>query len=190
MAAFVFTCQGTSPTTIGGTDKLQFAGSGGFDTRITVGSYNATSHVKSSGGTNLSSANTPKNNKFISQTGGTAGKSQVSVSGGATVDLDTVTTANCVLKINFSDASSVVTTAASIYAWDGTTQANPPSGVTVKIAAQGSANFSTPAGSGSALALADQTAATSHDFFLVYSASPSSVGLKTAFATSIVLTYY
>lgn len=75
MATFTWYLQGTSPTTIDATDKFQFAG-GTFDSAITVGAYNASSHVKSSGNADDSSGNGPKNSKFISQTGGTAGKSQ------------------------------------------------------------------------------------------------------------------
>jgi len=188
MATFTFTLQGTTPTTIGATDIVQFAGAGGFNTNVTVGQYNDTTHVKSSGGSDLSSGNSPKNNKFISQSGGTAGKSQVDV-GAGTVDLDTVATTDAALKINFSDAASVATSSAIFYAYDGTTTTAVPTGVTFVAAEQGDTNFTGAEGSGAALALTDQAAATSHDFYIIPSVSPDSVGLKNAFTLRIELTY-
>lgn len=188
MATFTWTLQGTSPTTIDATDIIQFAGAGGFGTNVTVGQYNGSTHVESSVGANDSSGNSPKNNKFISQTGGTGGDSQVDV-GSGTVDLDTVSQADSALKVNFSDAASVATTGAIAYAYDGSTPANPPTGVTFVMAERLDANFTAAEGSGAALGLNDQTAATSHDFYLIPSVSPDSVGLKTAFAIRVELTY-
>jgi hypothetical protein len=76
MATFTWALQGGTPTTVGATDIVQLAGSAGFDSKITVGEYNDTTHVKSNVGANDSSGNTPNNVKFISQTGGTASDSQ------------------------------------------------------------------------------------------------------------------
>ena len=188
MATFTWELQGASPTTIGATDIVQFAGVGGFDSKITVGAYNDTTHVKSNVGANDSSANTPNNVKFISQTGGTAGDSQADW-GDGTEDIDAITDAECTLKINFSDASSVVTESAIFYAYDGTTPATAPTGVTFVAFEQSDIIFTAAEGSGSAVTLSDQTTATSHDFFIGCSASPDSVGLKDAFALRIELTY-
>lgn len=187
MATFVWTLQGTSPTTIDATDKVQFAGAS-FDSAITVGQYNATTHVKSSGGANDSNGNSPKNSKFISQTGGTGGDSQVDI-GGGTVDLDSVSTANCPLKINFSHGSSVVTTGCIFYAYDGTTTTAAPTGVTFVAAEQGDANWTAAEGSASGVTITDDTTATSHDYYILVSASPDSVGLKSAFKLRMELTY-
>lgn len=167
---------------------MQFAGAGGFDSKITVGAYNDTTHVSSSGGANDSSGNSPKNSKFISQTGGTGGDSQVDV-GSGTVDLDSVSTANCPLKINFADASSVITESAIFYAYDGSTTTAAPTGVTFVAAEQGDANWTAAEGSAAGVTLADNTASTSHDFYILMSASPDSVGLKNAFSLRIELTY-
>lgn len=188
MATFTWYLQGTSDTEIEATDIVQFAGAGGFDTNITVGEYNDTTHVESSVGANDSSGNTPNNVKFISQAGGTGGDSQADW-GDGTEDLDQITDAECTLLINFSDASSVVTESAIFYAYDGTTPATAPTGVTFVAAESGDANWTAAEGSGSALALDDQTAATSHDFFIACSVSPDSVGLKDAFSLRIELTY-
>lgn len=188
MATFTWTLQGTSPTTIDASDIVQFAGSGGFDDPITVNAYNDSTHVESSVGANDSSGNTPKNSKFISQTGGTGGDSQVDI-GGGTVDLDTISTANSPLKINFADASSVATTGAIFYAYNGSSQATGPTGVDFRAAEQGDANWTEAEGSGAPVTITDDSAATSHDYFLLISASPTSVGEKTAFTLRIELTY-
>jgi hypothetical protein len=188
MATFIWQLQGTSPTTIDATDILQFAGPSGFDDPITVGAYNDTTHVESSVGANDSSGNTPRNNKFVSQAGGTGGDSQADW-GGGTEDLDQITTAEAALKINFSDASSVATTGAIFYAYDGSTTTAVPTGVDFRAAEVGDANFTEAEGSAAAVTITDDTAATSHDYYLVVSASPTSVGEKTAFALRIELTY-
>lgn len=187
MATFTFTLQGASPTTIDATDIIQFAG-GTFDSPIAVNSYNDSTHVESSVGADDSNGNTPHNNKFISQTGGTGGDSQADW-GDGTEDLDQITTAECALKINFSHGSAVACSAIKFYAYDGTTPATAPSNIDVRVAEQGDANFTEAEGSAAALTLADSGSATSHDFFIVLSASPLTVGEKTAFAFAIELTY-
>jgi len=187
MATFTWYLQGTSPTTIEATDLIQFAGAS-FGSAITVNEYNDTTHVESSVGADDSNGNTPNNNKFISAAGGTGGDSQADW-GDGTEDLDAITEAECALKINFSDASSVATTNAVFYADDGTTSTAVPTGVDVQAAEQGDTNFTEIEGSAAALTLTDQAAGTSHDFFIVLSASPTSVGEKTAFRFTIELTY-
>jgi len=187
MATYTWYLQGTSPTTIEATDIFQFAG-GTFDSAVEVGQYNGSSHVESSVGADDSSGNTPKNSKFISQSGGTGGDSQVDV-GSGTVDLDSVTTGNCPLKINFAHGSSVAITGHIFYAYDGTTPATAPTGVTFVAAEQADANWTAAEGSASGVTIADKTAATSHDFYILLSASPDSVGEKTAFKLRDELTY-
>lgn len=187
MATYTWYLQGASPTTIEATDIIQFAGAT-FGSAITVGAFNASTHVESSVGADDSSANTPKNSKFISQTGGTGGDSQVDI-GAGTVDLDAVTTANCPLKINFSDAASVTTTGHIFYAYDGTTTTAVPTGVTFYAAEQADANWTNAEGSAAALTITDDAAGTSHDYYILVSASPESVGAKTAFKLRDELTY-
>lgn len=179
-ATFTFTLQGTSPTVIANTDSLQFAGAG-FDTPVAVGEYNSSMHVKTSGGTNKSASNTPRNNKFISAT-------QVDWGTGVQ-NLSAISTANSALKINFTEDIAVATSGAKFYAFDGTTIANGPTGVTFKAAQRGNSSWVDAEGSGSPLSLADQTSATSHDYFIPVSASPDSVGLKSNFALRFELTY-
>lgn len=188
MATFVFTLQGSTPTTIDATDLIQFAGAGGFDTAITVNSYNDTTHVESSVGVNDSNGNTPNNNKFISQAGGTGGDSQADW-GDGTEDIDQITNAEAVLKINFSDASSVAITNAKLYGYDGATDTTAPVGIDLRLAEVGDTNFVEAEGSAAALTLTDQGAATSHDYYVLASVSPTSVGDKTGNMLKMTLTY-
>lgn len=181
MATFTWTLQGTTPTTIDATDKVQLAGSGGFDSKITVGQYNQSTHVKTAANANKSSGNSPRNNRFTSST-------QVSIDGAAAVNLNTASNANCALRINFSDAASVAITGAVFYAYDGTTPATAPVGITFKAAEQGDASWTDAEGSGSPVTLNDKTANTSHDFYVLLSGSPDSVGLK-SYGLRCELTY-
>lgn len=182
MATFTWYLQGTSPTTIDATDYVQFA-SGTFNAPITVGSFNDSTHVETSVGGDKSSGNTPKNSKYLTST-------TVSISGGGSQNLNTVTTANSPLKINFSHGTSVQTTSAVFYAYDGTTTTAVPTDVTFYAAEQGNSTWVAAAGSAAAVALNAQSAATSHDFFIILSSSPTSVGLKTAFRLRCELTYF
>lgn len=180
MATYTWYLQGTSPTTIDATDIIQFAGAT-FDSAITVGSYNDSTHVESSVGANDSSGNGPKNSKYLTS-------STVDIGGGSTA-LSGVSTANCPLKINFAHGTAVAVTNHKIYAYDGTTTTAVPTGVTFQIAEQGDTNWTNAEGSAAALAVGDSAAATSHDFFFLISASPESVGAKTAFKIRDELTY-
>lgn len=181
MATFTWSLQGTTDTVVDATDVVQFAGSGGFDSKITVGEYNDTTHVASSGGAEDSSGNTPNNVKYISSTEGDWGN--------GTELITAILDSECTLKVNFSDASSVSTSAAVFYAYDGTTTTAVPTGVTFQAFESGDSTWTNAEGSAAALALTDQAAATSHDFFIATSASPESVGLKDSFSLRIELTY-
>lgn len=180
MATYIWYLQGTTPTTIEATDIIQFAG-GTFGSSIVVSSFNDSTHVESSVGADDSSANTPKNSKYISS-------GNVDIGGGSTA-LSGITTANCPLKINFSDAASVAVSGHIFYAYDGSTTTAVPTGVTFYAAEQGDAAWTNAEGSAAALGITDQVAGTSHDFFILISASPESVGLKTAFKLRDELTY-
>lgn len=190
MATFTWQLQGTSPTTIDSQDILQFAGGDGFDSPIPVTEYNDTTHVKDGDdNSDKSSGNTPNNVKFISQSGGTGGDSQADW-GDGTEDLDQITNGEATLKINFSDAASVETTDAVIYAYDGTTPATAPVNVDVRMAEVGDTNFTQAEGSGSPVTINDDgTPATSHDYYIAVSMSPATAGLKEG-AIRIELTYF
>ncbi len=172
MATFTHYLQGSTDTTITSTDRLQFAG-GTFDSAITVGEYNDSTHVKDDTDSDKSSGNSPNNNKY------------------GTISSWPISTGDCALKINFSHSSSVETQNAIFYAYDGSDTTAGPSNVTFYAAEGGvSSSWTNAEGSGSALALADNTsAATSHDFYLAVSASPDTVGTKTGNMYRIELEY-
>lgn len=182
MATFAWTLQGVSPTTIviADADVLRFAGAT-FADPISVGSYNDSTHVKDGNdSTDKSSGNTPNNVKFISQTGGTGGDSQADW-GGGTEDLDQITTAEATLKIAITEAFNITVSDAVFYCYNGVTPATAPVGMDVRAAEVGNANFTEAEGSGSALAIADSlTPATTHNFYIALSKSPTAVGLKTS----------
>lgn len=179
MADFTWELQGSDPTTIGETDKVQFAG-GTFDSPITVDEYNSSTHVEDTGGDDESAGNSPYNSRYLTA-------STVDMGSGS-VALSSVSTANVPLKINFSDDVSVVTSDTIFYAYDGTTPANGPDGVSFFAAEQGDSTWTDAEGSGDAVEIEDQSTALSHDYFLLVSASPESVGEKN-FALRIELTY-
>lgn len=187
MAEFIWTLQGTTPTEIGETDIIQFAAAT-FGSKIGVGEYNDSTHVEDEEGGDVSEENGPFNSKFISEAGGTGGVSQVDI-GEGTVDLDSVLDEECPLLINFSHDTSVITEDAIFYAYDGETTTEAPVGVICYIAEVGNTAWTDTAGSGSALSLSDQETDTSHDFFILVSASPDSVGEKTDFVLRIELSY-
>jgi len=169
---------GVSPTTIAATDILQFAGLT-FNSPVFVDAYQDSTHVKTSVGVDKSSGNTPNNVKFISQAGGTGGDSQADW-GDGTEDLDQITEAEATVKITVANASNITTEDAVFFSYDpAATIADPLAGIDVRAAEVGDANFVECEGSAAALALADQsTPATSHDFYIVISKSPTSNGLK------------
>jgi hypothetical protein len=181
MATYVWTLQGTAPTVIDATDIIQFAGAV-FGAALFLNNYQDSMHVKSNAGANDSLANAPHNTKFIA-----AGT--VQIDGGATVALNTVTTAECPLKINFSHGIAVIVEDHFIYAYNGTDTAVAPTEVDFKIAEQGNAAWTSAGGSAAALAVADQGSATSHDFFFAISAAGTAVGLKQDFVIRDELIY-
>ena len=181
MATYTWYLQGTTPTTIAATDVLQFAGAV-FNSNIFINNFQDSMHVRSSGGSNLSSGNSPHNNKFIDAT-------HVSVDGAASSLLSGISTGNCALKLNFSHGVAVATTNHIIYAYDAAVTTNAPTDVVFKIAEQGDASWTEAGGSASALGVTDDTAATSHDYYFPVSASPTSVGHKTAFKIRDELIY-
>lgn len=180
MADYTWYLQGVSPTTIGA-DILQFAGAT-FNSAITVGAYNDSTHVEDeSTGADNSSGNTPNNVKYVAS--GTADW------GDGTESLADITDAECTLKVNFAHASAVAVTNHIFYAYDGTTTTAVPTGVTFQCAEQGDASWTNAEGSASALTVTDSASATSHDFYIACSASPESVGEKTAFVLRSECTY-
>lgn len=173
--------QGATATTIGATDSIAFS-DGTFGNPITVGSYNDGTHVRSSGGTDVSSGNTPNNVKYVAS--GTADW------GDGTESLANILDSECTLKLTISETSNITVTDISMYAYDGTTTTTAPVGMDVYLAESGDAAWTNADGSASALSISDSsTPATSHDFYIAVSASPSSVGVKSANKLRVQFTY-
>lgn len=180
--------QGGTPTEIEDTDFIAFA-DGTFGNPITVDAYNDSTHVRGSGGADDSTGNTPNNVKFISDAGGGGGDSQADW-GDGTEDIDAILQAECTLNIDVTFDTNITVTDISLYAYDGTTPANAPTGMNVKMAELGDTNFTDAHGSGSALSITDSTTpATSHDFYILLSASPTTVGVKSANKARLEFTY-
>ena len=179
-ATFTWTLQGASPTTIGAvaTDELEFAGGGGFGTKVVVGAWQDTIHVRTLPSTDKSTGNTPENNKFISQAGGGGGDSQADW-GDGTEDIDQITTAECSLLVNFSHGSAVITENNIFFGYQqGAAVTVVPLDVDVKAAEATDTHFTDAEGQAAGLAIADDGSSTSHDYFIIISCSPSAVGLK------------
>lgn len=182
MATWALTAQLTTGTlSVGATDRLWFNGST-FGTNVTVSSYQDSTHISNSSDAHQCTTNHVNNVKYLSST-------TMSLNGAGSANLSTLTTGNSPFKFNFSDAASVATSAATFYFYDGTTDATAMAGVTVQAAEGGTTSTWVAAnGSGAALSLANQSAATSHDFFIAASLSPTSTGAKTG-KCKITLTY-
>lgn len=181
MAVWATTAQLTTGTlSVGATDRVWWNGTL-FGDNVVVGSYQDSTHITNSSDVHQCTTNHVNNTKYIDAT-------HVSINGAASSALP-IATASCGVKFNFSDASSVATSGAKFYFYDGTTDATAMSGITAQAAEGGqSTSWVAANGSGSALTLANQAAATSHDFFIATSVSPSSTGAKTG-AIKITLTY-
>lgn len=174
MATWTFTAQLTTGTlTIGATDRIWGTADTGMSTPVTTSSYQDYTHVSNSSDVHQCTTNHVHNTKYLTST-------TMSLDGAGSANLSTLTTGNAPIKINFSDASSVTTTGAVFYAYDGTTDSTAMVGTTFQAGEAGvTSTWVAANGSGSALSIADDTASTSHDYYIALSMSPSSVGAKT-----------
>lgn len=177
------------------TNTIIFSGSGGLATPITVGNYQSETHLGSGDpGTDQCGSSHVPNTKYISSTQFDGG------SGTETLNDTNLAQTECTLRIKFTDASSVATSSARFYAFDGTTETNEAVGVEAYAFERGvSATTWTQINDDSAnvggdntserLSLSDQGAGTEHYFYIAISARPESVGAKTQFDFGIALTY-
>lgn len=183
MATWTLNSKLTDSTTltVNSTDHLWLAGTD-FSTYIVVGQFNDSTHVSDANDVERCTSVHPHNLKYLSST-------TASLDGGASTTVSGIANTNAPFIFNFSDASSVATSSASFYAYDGTTDANPMSGIEFYAAEVGtSTSWVAANGSANALSLANQAAATSHDFYIGFSASPTATGAKTG-SVKCVLTY-
>lgn len=185
MATWTLTAQLTTGTlAVGSTDRIWWNGTN-FGDNVVVGSYQDSTHISNSSDVHQCTTNHVNNTKWLAD----SGASSVSLNGAAASDVTALTTANAGLRFNFSDAASVATSNGKFYAYDGTTDATAMVGVTFKALEAGvSSAWVTANGSGAALTLADDAAATSHDYYIATSISPTSTGAKTG-KVKISLTY-
>ena len=102
----------------------------------------------------------------------------VQIAGGSTVDLDTVTTAQCLDLLVSCDPNAELT-AASMFVY-GATEADAPAGLVAKGFKQGDAAWAAVGGSGAALALGTDASGATHHKYFGLSFAPSSNGAKTA----------
>jgi hypothetical protein len=176
-----FVLQGTSPTTIEATDFLAFS-DGTFGNPVAVSSYNGGTHVRSSAGADDSDGNTPNNVKYVASGTGDWGDGTEALSG--------MLDGEATLKITIAYDTNITVTDITMYAYDGSTTTNAPTDMAVQMAEQGDSAWTQAHGSGSALSITDSsTPATSHDFYVAVSASPSTVGVKSANKARIEFTY-
>jgi len=190
MATWVFTGQrtdGSSTINVGATDRIWFTAGVNLTDNVVVSSYQDGTHVSDNADAHQATCGGAgghlNNLKYIDGT-------HVSINGAGSAALSgTVpTNAQMPFKFNFSDPSSVATSSAKFYFYDGTTDSNAMAGVTVQAIEKTNTTWVAANGSGSALALANQAAATSHDFFIGASLTPTSTGAKTG-KIKITLTY-
>ena len=162
--------QGTTDTEITADDKLRFAG-GTFDTRISLNDYNDSTHVEDNAGEDKSSGNTPVNNNYLEE------------------ELP-LADSDCALNINFAYTEECEIEDAKIYGHPEGDSSASVQNVNIQMAESGDNSWTNAEGEGSALSLGDKTtAATSHDFYVAYSAGPVEIG-ETDWTVTVELTYF
>jgi hypothetical protein len=160
---------------------IQFS-DGTFDNPITVSAFNGGTHVRSSGGSDDSTANTPNNVKYIAS--GTADW------GDGTEACSAILDGECTLKITVGYDTNITVTGITMYAYDGTTPATAPTNLDVYFFEQGDTAWTNADGSAAAMSLTDSTTpATAHDFYVAMSVSPSAVGTQSANKAYFGFTY-
>ena len=182
MATWTLTAQlvGGGTRVLGTSDRIWVNGTA-FGDNIVVNAHQDSTHVTSSTDEHLCTTAHVNNTKFLTNT-------TVSINGAGSSALP-IPTASCGLKFRFNHSSAVATSQAKFYWYDGTDDTKPMAGVSVRAVEGGvSTSWATPNGLAAALALANQAAATDHDFFLAFSVSPTVVGQKTGKA-KLILTY-
>ena len=196
MATFAWEVYADTPAWMDiGANTLVFAGVGGLDTPITVGSWQDETHLGNGDpGSDQCGANHVPNVKYVSGT-------QFDDGGGTETLNDTnLVQTECTMRIEFTDASSVVTSNGRFYSFDGATETNEAVEIEAYAFEQGvSATAWTQINddsgniggdnSGERLDLTDQSTGTEHYFYVAVTARPESVGAKTEFDFGIALTY-
>lgn len=164
---------------------IGFYGTTTYASKVQVAAYNVGMHLRTAIGTDTDAcaANHMTGIQYVA-----AGTCKVN--GGTTVDLNTVTTLESI-RIHFTDGATSVSTENGIFwSYDAATDVTPPVEVTAKGAEQADTTWTACGGSAAAVTLADQGAAVDHYFYVIMSASPTTVGEKTDFAWKIQIDYF
>lgn len=193
MATFTWYVYTTTWTDVS-TYTIVFSGdASNLATPITVGTWNSGTHLGNGDpGTDQCGATHANNVKYINST-----QAEWDVS---TEDLTAMLATEATLRIFFTDASSVATSSARFYAYDGTTTTAEAVGIEAYAFEQGVAattwtQINDDSGNiggdntSERLTLSDQAAGTEHNFYIAVSARPETVGSKTQFDFGIALTY-
>ena len=172
---------------------LGFYGSNGFGYSVSIGSYQDTTFITDSTGSDEGPQ--VDNTKYVNTSG-------VSVNGGGNIHIQELPNYLATLNARFTNAQSVKTQNAKIYGSERGDKNAAPSGLTLKAASvihpnttqdlsgSGSANWVTLQGSGVTLSLHDspgtsglspngsETQDTRHDFYIALSSKPNTAGAK------------
>lgn len=196
----------------GETTSIASAGSGlgfygsSFGDAVAVGSYQDTTYLTDANGLTQGAA-APNVKWTHANSGEVAGTTNLPITG--------IPNYQATVNVRFTYDSAVQARNVTVRTYDRTSTANPPSGVTCKVveirhtglsqdeAGTGSGVWFEPSGDANALTLANSpgtsgvnagtgsstTTSTRHDWFLALTASPDSIGSKTAFGLYTSLEY-
>ena len=182
MATFSTVAQLQNGTTLAlaSTDHIWVNGTT-FGLNIVAGNYQDSTHITDVNDVQRDTTASVNNTKWVTS-------STVSLNSAAASALSGITTAQAPLVFTFSNGAAVATTAAKFYAYDGITDTTAITGLNFQAAEVTNSSWTAANGLGSALALADQGSATNHNYYVLFSASPTSPGAKTG-AVKLTLTY-
>ena len=166
--------EGPELTEIEDTHKLYWQKAGAFayaaTSAIPVGEANGGFHIIDASNLELCDTGHPVNLAY----GSAAGK--VSINGAEEVDVDTVTTDQCICLYVTCDPNGEIT-ASSVFGY-GATEADPPAGLVLYGFKQGDAAWADIGGSGNALDLGSSESAANHSKYFGLSVKPSTRGSK------------
>jgi len=197
MAAFTWEVYSDTPAWMSvGANTIVFSGSASdLTSPVTVGTWQVGTHLGSGDpGTDQCGSTHSRNVTYVSSTQFDSG------SGTETLNDTNLAQTECTLRVKFTDTSSVATSNARFYSYDGTTETNEAVGIEAYafergVSATAWTQINDDSGniggdnSGERLALSDQTTGTEHYFYVAVSARPETVGGKTQFDLGVALTY-
>jgi hypothetical protein len=169
---------GAAWTALGATDKVYFQKSGSFAYGVTgaipINTYNGGTHVIDASNNQLDTTTACANIAYGSDA------NHYSKDGGADtlIDASNPATTDC-FRVHGNCSPNAQVTASSIFAYDGTTEANPVADVTVDAVVPGvGAGFASIGGSAAALDLGTSASAADHYRYVAITVSPTANGAK------------